>query len=157
MLFGVEQNAFVDEVSANLLSPPAVRLRIFMRHEIQRSAHNLGRSWLEEVFGIDVFSTVFEDYDMDLIYRVRKIIKPVLERDMNAVDSIMKRCTDEKHAFKLMCNQHPFAHLSQNQKDLLFIFETEIHQALKIKAETTRQSVSEVVNEVVRVALSEEQ
>lgn len=36
-------------------------------------------------------------------------------------------------------------------------FEAEIHQALRIKAATTHQSVSEVVNEAVRVALSEDQ
>ena len=36
-------------------------------------------------------------------------------------------------------------------------FESEIHQALRIKAATTHQSVSEVVNEAVRVALSEDQ
>ena len=36
-------------------------------------------------------------------------------------------------------------------------FEAEIHQALRIKAATTHQSVSEVVNEAVRVALREDQ
>ena len=36
-------------------------------------------------------------------------------------------------------------------------FNTEIHQALRIKAATTHQSISEVVNEAVRVALSEDQ
>jgi plasmid stability protein len=36
-------------------------------------------------------------------------------------------------------------------------FETEIRQALRVKAATTHQSVSEIVNEAVRVALSEDQ
>lgn len=36
-------------------------------------------------------------------------------------------------------------------------FEADIHQALRIKAATTHQSVSEVVNEAVRVALREDQ
>ena len=35
-------------------------------------------------------------------------------------------------------------------------FETEIHRALKVKASITHQSVSELVNEAVRVALSED-
>jgi predicted HicB family RNase H-like nuclease len=36
-------------------------------------------------------------------------------------------------------------------------FEKEIHHALRIKATTTHQSVSEFVNETVRVALREDQ
>ncbi len=36
-------------------------------------------------------------------------------------------------------------------------FETEIHQALKIKAASMHQSVSEIVNDAVRVALDEDQ
>jgi len=35
-------------------------------------------------------------------------------------------------------------------------FEPEIHQALRIKAATTHVSVSEVVNEAVRIALRED-
>ena len=36
-------------------------------------------------------------------------------------------------------------------------FEADVHQALRVKAATTHQSVSEVVNEAVRVALREDQ
>jgi len=36
-------------------------------------------------------------------------------------------------------------------------FEADVHQALRIKAATTHQSVSEVVNEAVRLALREDQ
>lgn len=36
-------------------------------------------------------------------------------------------------------------------------FESDIHHALKIKAASTHQSVSEVVNEAVRFALQEDQ
>ncbi len=36
-------------------------------------------------------------------------------------------------------------------------FDPEIHQALRIKAATMHQSVSEVVNEAVRIALREDQ
>jgi hypothetical protein len=36
-------------------------------------------------------------------------------------------------------------------------FDADIHQALKIKAATSHQSVSELVNEAVRVALREDQ
>jgi len=36
-------------------------------------------------------------------------------------------------------------------------FEADIHQALRVKAATSHQSVSEVVNEAVRVALREDQ
>ena len=47
--------------------------------------------------------------------------------------------------------------MSELSKRSTVYFETAIHQALKIKAATTQQSVSEVVNEAVRVALSEDQ
>ncbi len=47
--------------------------------------------------------------------------------------------------------------MSELSKRSTVYFETEIHQALRIKAATTDQSVSEVVNEAVRVALSEDQ
>ena len=36
-------------------------------------------------------------------------------------------------------------------------FEPEIHQALRIKAASTNRSISEVVNEAVRLALREDQ
>jgi plasmid stability protein len=36
-------------------------------------------------------------------------------------------------------------------------FEPDLHQALRIKAASTHRSVSEVVNEAVRLALSEDQ
>ncbi|MCF6211752.1 MAG: CopG family transcriptional regulator [Gammaproteobacteria bacterium] len=36
-------------------------------------------------------------------------------------------------------------------------FEADIHQALRVKAATTHQSVSELVNEAVRLALREDQ
>jgi len=35
-------------------------------------------------------------------------------------------------------------------------FKQEIHQALKIKAATTQQSISEIVNEAIRIALLED-
>ena len=47
--------------------------------------------------------------------------------------------------------------MSELSKRSTVYFETEIHQALRIKAAMTHQSVSEVVNEAVRVALSEDQ
>jgi len=47
--------------------------------------------------------------------------------------------------------------MSELSKRSTVYFETEIHRALKIKAATTHQSVSELVNEAVRVALSEDQ
>ena len=47
--------------------------------------------------------------------------------------------------------------MSELSKRSTVYFETAIHQALKIKAATTQQSVSELVNEAVRVALSEDQ
>ena len=46
--------------------------------------------------------------------------------------------------------------MSDLSKRSTVYFETEIHQALRIKAATTHQSLSEVVNEAVRVALSED-
>ena len=36
-------------------------------------------------------------------------------------------------------------------------FEEDVHQALRVKAATTHQSVSEVVNDAVRLALREDQ
>ena len=47
--------------------------------------------------------------------------------------------------------------MSELSKRSTVYFEAEIHQALRVKAATTHQSVSEVVNEAVRVALSEDQ
>ncbi len=47
--------------------------------------------------------------------------------------------------------------MSELSKRSTIYFETAIHQALKIKAATTQQSVSEVVNEAVRGALREDQ
>lgn len=47
--------------------------------------------------------------------------------------------------------------MSELSKRSTVYFEEEIHQALRIKAATTHQSVSEVVNEAVRVALREDQ
>ena len=47
--------------------------------------------------------------------------------------------------------------MSELSKRSTVYFEIEIHQALRIKAAITHQSVSELVNEAVRVALSEDQ
>ena len=47
--------------------------------------------------------------------------------------------------------------MSELSKRSTVYFETDIHQALRVKAATTHQSVSEVVNEAVRVALYEDQ
>jgi len=47
--------------------------------------------------------------------------------------------------------------MSELSKGSTVYFETEIHQALRIKAVITHQSVSEVVNEAVRVASGEDQ
>ena len=47
--------------------------------------------------------------------------------------------------------------MSELSKRSTVYFEAEIHQALRVNAATTHQSVSEVVNEAVRVALSEDQ
>lgn len=46
--------------------------------------------------------------------------------------------------------------MSELSRKSTVYFEPDIHQALKIKAATTHQSVSEVVNEAVRVALRED-
>lgn len=47
--------------------------------------------------------------------------------------------------------------MSELSKRSTVYFETEIHQALRIKAATPHQFISEMVNEAVRVALSEDQ
>lgn len=47
--------------------------------------------------------------------------------------------------------------MSEASKRSTVYFESDIHQALRIKAATTQQSISEVVNEAVRVALREDQ
>ena len=47
--------------------------------------------------------------------------------------------------------------ISQLSKRSTVYFEPEIHHALRIKAASTRQSVSEFVNEAVRLALAEDQ
>ncbi|TDJ30303.1 MAG: CopG family transcriptional regulator [Gammaproteobacteria bacterium] len=47
--------------------------------------------------------------------------------------------------------------MSELSKRSTVYFEADIHQALRIKAATTHQSVSEVVNEAVRLALREDQ
>ena len=47
--------------------------------------------------------------------------------------------------------------MSELSKRSTVYFEPEIHHALRIKAATTHQSVSEVVNEAVRIALREDQ
>ena len=47
--------------------------------------------------------------------------------------------------------------MSELSKKSTVYFEPDIHQALRIKAATTHQSVSEVVNEAVRISLSEDQ
>ena len=47
--------------------------------------------------------------------------------------------------------------MSESSKRSTIYFETDIHKALRIKAATTHQSVSELVNEAVRVALHEDQ
>ena len=47
--------------------------------------------------------------------------------------------------------------MSELSKRSTVYFEPEIHQALRIKAATTHISVSEVVNEAVRIALREDQ
>lgn len=47
--------------------------------------------------------------------------------------------------------------MSELLKRSTVYFETKIHQALRVKAATTHQSISEVVNEAVRTALSEDQ
>ena len=47
--------------------------------------------------------------------------------------------------------------MSGESKRSTVYFEAEIHHALKIKAASTNRSVSDVVNEAVRVALREDQ
>lgn len=47
--------------------------------------------------------------------------------------------------------------MSELSKRSTVYFEADVHQALKIKAATTHQSVSEIVNEAVRLALREDQ
>ncbi len=47
--------------------------------------------------------------------------------------------------------------MSNLSKKSTVYFEPDIHQALRIKAATTHQSVSEMVNEAVRIALREDQ
>ncbi len=47
--------------------------------------------------------------------------------------------------------------MSELSKRSTIYFDADIHQALKIKAATSHQSVSELVNEAVRVALREDQ
>ena len=47
--------------------------------------------------------------------------------------------------------------MSELSKRSTVYFEPEIHHAIKVKAANTHQSVSEVVNEAVRVALREDQ
>jgi len=47
--------------------------------------------------------------------------------------------------------------MSELSKRSTVYFEPEIHQALRVKAATTHISVSEVVNEAVRMALREDQ
>jgi len=47
--------------------------------------------------------------------------------------------------------------MSEQSKRSTVYFEADIHQALRIKAASTHQSISEVVNEAVRVALREDQ
>ena len=47
--------------------------------------------------------------------------------------------------------------MSELSKRATVYFEADVHQALRVKAATTHQSVSEVVNEAVRYALREDQ
>jgi len=47
--------------------------------------------------------------------------------------------------------------MSELSKRSTVYFEPEIHHAIKVKAANTHQSVSEVVNEAVRVVLREDQ
>jgi predicted HicB family RNase H-like nuclease len=46
--------------------------------------------------------------------------------------------------------------MSEMSKRSTIYFEPEIHHALRVKAANTHQSVSEVVNEAVRLALRED-
>ncbi len=47
--------------------------------------------------------------------------------------------------------------MSELSKRSTVYFEADVHQALRIRAATTHQSVSEVVNEAVRLVLREDQ
>ena len=47
--------------------------------------------------------------------------------------------------------------MSELSKRSTVYFEADVHQALRVKAATTHRSVSEVVNEAVRLALREDQ
>ncbi len=47
--------------------------------------------------------------------------------------------------------------MSELSKRSTVYFDADVHQALRVKAATTHQSVSEVVNEAVRNALREDQ
>lgn len=47
--------------------------------------------------------------------------------------------------------------MSELSKRSTVYFEDDVHQALRVKAAITHQSISEVVNEAVRVALREDQ
>jgi len=47
--------------------------------------------------------------------------------------------------------------MSELSKRSTVYFDADIHQALRIKAATTHQSVSKVVNDAVRLALREDQ
>ena len=47
--------------------------------------------------------------------------------------------------------------MSESSKRSTVYFEADIHHALRIKAATTHQSVSQVVNDAVRIALREDQ
>ena len=47
--------------------------------------------------------------------------------------------------------------MSELSKRSTVYFEANVHQALRVKAATTHQSVSELVNEAVRLALQEDQ
>ena len=47
--------------------------------------------------------------------------------------------------------------MSELSKRSTVYFDADVHQALRVKAATTHQSVSEVVNEAVRAALREDQ
>ncbi|NOZ53685.1 MAG: CopG family transcriptional regulator [Gammaproteobacteria bacterium] len=47
--------------------------------------------------------------------------------------------------------------MSELSKRSTVYFEEDVHQALRVKAATTHQSVSELVNEAVRLTLREDQ
>ena len=44
----------------------------------------------------------------------------------------------------------------ETQKRATVYFDAEVHQALRLKAATTHRSISEMVNEAVKVALAED-